>query len=71
MQPIKTFCTLLYHAKVSSKFQPREMERLLLFYHVFCFRSKGTHESRKETKSSVTYLPHVLKKKTKQKAILK
>jgi hypothetical protein len=34
MQPIKTFCTLLYEAKVSSKFQPREMEPLLLLYHM-------------------------------------
>jgi hypothetical protein len=29
-----TFCTLLYDAKVSFKFQPTEMEPLLLFYHM-------------------------------------
>jgi len=34
MQPIKTFCTLLYHAKVSFNFQPRDMEPLVLCYHM-------------------------------------
>jgi len=49
MQPIETFCTLLCDEKVSTQ---KDGAFIPILSHIFCFRSKGTDESRKETKFS-------------------
>jgi hypothetical protein len=62
MQPIETFCTLLCDAKVSTQ---KDGAFIIILSHIFCFRSKGTDKSRKETTFSVTYLPHFFCRKSK------
>jgi hypothetical protein len=51
MQPIKTFCTLFYEAKVSFKFRHTEMEPLLLFYHM-SFASEARVQMNPERRQS-------------------